>query len=264
MIIACVADAQTKMHPALVQLETSPCQNKKFACEMGCVCSSLNIGRLPVEHCKNPNCMLETAPCTRSNDPSHTPHTVSSLISTKGLCKVDDMDQLDLEMVPIAKPTSVRSRSTVPASRSKKSSTGKKQRVTRQTSQKATNDQNRLHSRIDANDPKLKQKCYVRLTRLVQNETRKNVNLQHDVKLQSKCFVLLERLNVKPDQSTYCMSHRLRHCTCFLPKALKWIIFFLEVGLLNLSMWQYWDYPEIFFLFFSCENFSSQDVRCYV
>lgn len=205
-----VADPQPNICPDPKTSDTIPCKYKKLPCQLGCVCSSLHSEKLPVEHCKNPNCMLETT-CSQFGDPSHIPKIVSIGINTKDTNDVK-MDQL--KATPSSKPTSVRSRSKVPAIRPKKSVTDKKQRKTTRQTSKVVTSAIRWDPAIDANDVKLKQECVVLLPKFDRTKYQME-RILRDVKLRATCSVLVKRLQLKPDQAIYCMEHHMRNCLCF-------------------------------------------------
>ncbi len=200
--------------------KSNPCINKKLSCELGCICSSLqNAGKLPVEHCKNPDCMLEPN-CTRSEDPSHTPKTVFS-ITNDGKVKPDVVED-SIESNPNKEVVSVRNISKaakVPVSRSSKSVTKKKSATVKRTRSTTGNPkENEVvlldDPKIDSKDPKLLRKCEVRLTRIDPKTLHQLVNGSSDVKLYSKCFVHVKKLQAEKNQTVYCMVHRLNGCIC--------------------------------------------------
>jgi len=198
--------------------KTYPCKTKKLSCELGCICSSLqNAGKLPVEHCKNPDCMLEPN-CTRSEDPSHTPNTVFS-ITNDGKVKPDVED--NLESNPNTEVVSVRNISNtekVPMSRSSKSVTKKKSAQVKSPRKIGKPKENEVvlfnDPKIYSKDPKLLANCNVRLTRIDSKTIHQMTNGSFDVKLYSKCFVHVEKFHAKQNQSVYCLIHRLNDCIC--------------------------------------------------
>ncbi|XP_046444821.1 uncharacterized protein LOC124194606 isoform X2 [Daphnia pulex] len=207
--------------------KSNPCQTKKLCCELGCICSSLqNAGKLPVEHCKNPDCMLEPN-CTRSGDPSHTPKTVFSILKDEKFKPT--VVENSLESNPNAEVVSVRNISKtakVPVSRSRKSVTKKKSapvKRTRSTTGKPKENEVILLDapkidpkdiKIDPKHQKLLRECEVRLTRIDPMTLHQLVNGSSDVKLYSKCFVHVKKLQPEKNQTVYCMVHRLNGCIC--------------------------------------------------
>jgi hypothetical protein len=199
--------------------ETNPCKTKNLSCELGCICSSLqNAGKLPVEHCKNLDCMLEPS-CTRSGDLSHTPNTVFSIQNDSKV--IPDFEEKRFESISNVEEVSLKcsSKTTrMSVSRATKSVIKKKStqvKKPRRTAKKPIENEVVLikDPKIDSKDPKLLGDCNVRLTRIDPMTLHRMENGAFDVKLHSKCFVQIKRLQAKK-KSVYCMVHRLYCCTC--------------------------------------------------
>lgn len=200
-------------------LDAYPCKNKKPSCKLGCICSSLDTGKLPVEHCKNPSCMLE-AICSRPEDPSHARDTVFTITNEKNVC---DTEEPKGESNPTLESISARSRSRtakLSALRSiGSSSKNKAPHVKTKHPKRGRPKKNVVHlsdPKIDPRDPKLLDNCNVRLVKLDPRSLHKKPNGYFDAKLYMKCSVHLQRLPTKQDQSLYCMHHRLHNCICRL------------------------------------------------
>lgn len=219
-IVFCKIDARPNFDPMLMPSEQSICLDKKPVCELGCICSSLNTGKIEGNHCKNPNCMLEPT-CQQPEDPSHIPSTVNTILTKKDLVDGDknqtpnvqaDQDDTDNTTQNCPRlPYETRSKET-----SKPLPLRKTVKKLRSSIQNRKKNQQPIISDL-VTDRKLQQTCYVRLVKLDSKTLKEKLAALEDVKLHSECCVRLQRLKVKRNQPVYCMDHKLRQCICLAP-----------------------------------------------
>ncbi|KAI9551568.1 hypothetical protein GHT06_021901 [Daphnia sinensis] len=192
-------DAPTLLR--VVPPKTYACKSKKLPCQLGCICSSLDTGKLPIEHCKNPSCMLESR-CTQPNDPSHTPDIVFTITNKRSTADIETgkrESNLNRESI------SIRRRSSGSSSK-KKTPLVKTERRTREKPKK--NVILLSDPKIDPKDPKLLNDCNVCLVKLDPRALHRKPNGSFDAKLYMKCYVTLHRLQTQKDQPLICMYNR--------------------------------------------------------
>ena len=193
------------------------CLNGKPVCQLGCICSSLDSGKIPANHCKNPMCMLEPA-CTQPEDPSHTPIVLKTILTNIELRKDDNQEGVSNNENASENGRESRSHSRLSSvSRSKESSKLlrlQKPRRPRNSSTRKRKQSIQIASTPSLDDEKLRQKCVVRLFRLDSETLNGKLAALDDIKLHSKCCVRLHRLKTKKDQPVYCMDHEIHQCIC--------------------------------------------------
>lgn len=202
-------DAQT--HLRLVPSKANPCKNKKLPCQLGCICSSLEAGKLPIEHCKNPSCMLESR-CTQPHDPSHTSNIVFPITKERRTADIEE-GKRESNLNPESISTRRRSRTTkVSELRSSGSSSKNKiplVKMERRSREKPKKNVIFLNDpKIDPKDPKLLNDCNVCLVKLDPRALHRKPNGSFDAKLYMKCYVTLQRLQTKQDQPLFCTYDR--------------------------------------------------------
>lgn len=191
----------------------------------------MDSGKLPAEHCKNPDCMLESS-CSRSEDPSHTPKVVYTIMSkwNPSELDVDCTDPVtipkiqgdeDITVAPDAQvePPRPRKRGRPPKSSIKKKVTAVIPKATptekdvtteKEKRKKVTNESDQS---LSLTDPKLLQNCCVRIRKLDIPKLTPDKSLS-DPKLRSVCIVPLFKTQIKVNQAVYCMDHKQYNCTC--------------------------------------------------
>ncbi|XP_057378974.1 uncharacterized protein LOC130701045 [Daphnia carinata] len=202
-------DAQTHLH--VVPSNAYPCKNKKLSCQLGCICSSLDAGKLPIEHCKNPDCMLESR-CTQPHDPSHMPDIVFTITNDRSTADIEEgkrESNLNRESISLKR----RSRTTkVSELRSSGSSSKNKTphlKTERRSREKPKKNLILLTDpKIDSKDPKLLNDCNVCLVKLDPRALHRKPNGSFDAKLYMKCSVTLQRLQTKQGQPLFCLYNR--------------------------------------------------------
>ncbi|XP_045033866.1 uncharacterized protein LOC116929013 [Daphnia magna] len=202
-------DAQT--HLRLVPSKANPCKNKKLPCQLGCICSSLEAGKLPIEHCKNPSCMLESR-CTQPHDPSHTSNIVFPITKERRTADIEE-GKRESNLNPESISTRRRSRTTkVSELRSSGSSSKNKiplVKMERRSRERPKKNVIFLNDpKIDPKDPKLLNDCNVCLVKLDPRALHRKPNGSFDAKLYMKCYVTLQRLQTKQDQPLFCTYDR--------------------------------------------------------
>lgn len=139
---------------------TNDCPKGSSSCRFGCVCQSLELRKEYFSHsCRSPGCMLELE-CMRPEDPSHSFYPRVSIMngfeSRNG--KKHHLSE-STDHLTIQEPIAGRNRL---LRKRKKDACGSSSSTTLERS-----------SGLGISDPKLKQRCFVRLVRLDMNTIKK-------------------------------------------------------------------------------------------